>query len=490
MTKILKRFLLLTLVVLTVTSCGGEGKKKSLSSAEDLPGSVVGVMTGTCYDIMLSKREGVKVMRYNTITDMIAAVSQGRADCFVCDEFVINSDVSRENHLRKAFYTEEGFPCSFAFRKEDVAMVDTMTAMIRELRASGELEAIIDKWLNGSDYSSIAMTTDGQPEPTGKPLVVGVCENMAPLLFTVGSEWHGLEPELMQLFAHRIGRPMEVKYMDFAAMSAALQTGAIDVMASGIFVTEERKKVFLFPEPYMECRGAYIVLDEERGEGEGFWAGMKKSFNNNLLVENRWKFLADGLLVTIEITLLSILFGIALGVGLYLMRRSRRRWARSVAKVYGEFMRGIPVVVLLMILFYVVLTGMNAVLVAVVAFSMMFADFVAEIMVTSVEAVGRGQQEAGVAMGFSQWKTFRYIIGPQALRRALPHFKSEAVSLIKNTSIVGYIAIQDITRAGDMIRSRTFEAFFPLLVVTVIYFLLAWLLSKLIECLFKLAMKI
>jgi polar amino acid transport system substrate-binding protein len=119
--------------------------------------------------------------------------------------------------------------------------------------------------------------------------------------------------------------------------------------------------------------------------------------------------------------------------------------------------------------------------VAVVAFALNFAAYVSEMFRTAIDSVGKGQTEAGLAIGFTRWQTFVYIVAPQALRNVMPVYKGEAVSLVKNTSIVGYIAIQDLTRASDMIRNRTFDAFFPLLLVTVIYFVLAWLLGKLLD---------
>ena len=488
----MKKLLLAMLPLLLLAGCksGGSPAKEILSDA-DLAGMSVGTMTGTIYDIEYTKQPGIDLSRFTTISDGIAALRQGRVDAIICDEFSINGDVQRENGIKKAFRTNIGFPIGLAFRKADQALADSMDAFLAKLTSSGQLDSIIDKWLNPkTDYASIKMLSDGKPAPDGQPLTVGVSINRAPLTYVVGNDWRGLESEIYLLFGQYIGRPVQINLMDFSALAPALQAGAIDIMGGGIFITEERQKSFRFSQPYYSCYGACFVHDPDAGNAEGFWQGLKHSFNNNLLVEDRWKFLAGGLGVTVEITLLSLFFGTLLGAGLYLMRKSRRNWVRAIASAYSAFMRGIPMVVLLMILFYVVLTGLDAVAVAVVAFSMSFASFVASIMDTSIDAVGNGQREAGLASGFSPWKTFRFIIGPQALRRALPHFKDEAVALVKGTSIVGYIAIQDITRAGDMIRSRTFEAFLPLLIITIIYFILAWLLSKLMDGLFKLGMKI
>jgi polar amino acid transport system substrate-binding protein len=146
-------------------------------------------------------------------------------------------------------------------------------------------------------------------------------------------------------------------------------------------------------------------------------------------------------------------------------------------------MAGIPELVLLLIMFYVVFakSGIPPDLIAVVTFALLFASEASDIYNTSLSAVPHGQTEAGLALGFTRLQTFFNIVMPQALRHGLPLYKGLCVSLMKGTSIVGYIAIHDLTRAGDIIRSRTFDAFVPLLVVTVIYFLLVWLLGALLS---------
>ena len=118
-------------------------------------------------------------------------------------------------------------------------------------------------------------------------------------------------------------------------------------------------------------------------------------------------------------------------------------------------------------------------------FSMVFAAYVCEMFRSSILALGKGQVEAGIALGFTPMQTFFYIIAPQAIRNVMPVYKGEAVSLFKSTSIVGYIAIVDLTKASDLVRSRTFDAFFPLIVIAIIYFVLAWLLGKFLDRLVK-----
>ena len=161
------------------------------------------------------------------------------------------------------------------------------------------------------------------------------------------------------------------------------------------------------------------------------------------------------------------------------MRMSKNKLLLGFAKGYISLLRGTPVLVLLMIIFYVVFASVNIspVIAAILAFALNFAAYVSEMFRTSIQGVDKGQAEAGVAGGFTKVETFIYIIMPQAMRQVLPVYKGEFISLLKMTSIVGYIAVQDITRASDIIRSRTFDAFFPLLMAAAIYLVLAWLLT-------------
>jgi polar amino acid transport system substrate-binding protein len=153
------------------------------------------------------------------------------------------------------------------------------------------------------------------------------------------------------------------------------------------------------------------------------------------------------------------------------------------ARVYINIIRGMPVLVLLMLIFYVVFASVNIspVLVAIIAFGMNFAAYVSEIFRSGIEGVGKGQIEAGIAMGFTRVKTFVFIVLPQTVQRILPVYKGEFISLVKMTSIVGYIAVQDLTKASDIIRSRTFDAFFPLVMVAILYFVIAWVLMLSLE---------
>ena len=209
------------------------------------------------------------------------------------------------------------------------------------------------------------------------------------------------------------------------------------------------------------------------------------SFNNNLIAEDRYRMILDGLQVTLLITLCAVVLGTLLGGLMCWMRMSRKTWLQQVAKVYIDLMRGTPVLVLLMLMYYVVMAPLDAsgIVVAIVTFAMNTAAYISEMLRTTIQGIDRGQTEAGLALGFTQRQTFFRIVLPQVVRAVMPVYQGEVVSLLKGTSIVGYIAVADMTRASDLIRSRTFDAFFPLIVTAIIYFIIAWLIGLLLTSL-------
>lgn len=215
------------------------------------------------------------------------------------------------------------------------------------------------------------------------------------------------------------------------------------------------------------------------------FSDVAESFSNNLIVEDRYRMILDGLQVTLLITLCAAVLGTLLGGLVCWMRMSRWKWLQQVARVYIDLMRGTPVLVLLMLMYYVVMAPLDAtgIVVAVVTFAMNTAAYISEMLRTTIQGIDRGQTEAGLALGFTPRQTFLKIVLPQVVRAVMPVYQGEIVSLLKGTSIVGYIAVADMTRASDLIRSRTFDAFFPLIVTAVIYFVVAWLIGLLLQSL-------
>ena len=471
-----KTLFYLLLAILSLNSCsGGGGDYPEPKSEEDLSGLVLAITNGSYYQQKYESRDDIKLFLTSNEADAVQAVRQGHADVYVSDEVMLpHADLKRLG-MKKSFVGDECFDVAFAIRKGNTELADQLNAFL----ATAPLDDIINHWINGGPYVEEPSFTI----PEGAVPLRCVCGvNIAPISYiSDGGKWQGLDADILRRFAHSIGRTFEMQYQDVGASIMSINTGKADVFSGSLFITEERQKSMDFSRPYYRCHPGYFIVDHSSEARIGLWERVRL----NLANENRWKLIADGLLETIKITFFSILLGTILGVGVCACRRSKRRWLRTLADLYGDFINGIPTLVLLLILFYVVFanSGMAASLVAIVAFAMCFASSAGHIFDTSISSVPRGQTEAGLSLGFTPLKTFTGIVFPQALRKGLPLYTGECISLLKNTSIVGYIAIADLTRASDLIRSRTFDALIPLLIVTILYFILAWLIRKLLNLL-------
>lgn len=222
-------------------------------------------------------------------------------------------------------------------------------------------------------------------------------------------------------------------------------------------------------------------------------------FENNFLIDKRYTYISKGLGVTFEVTFFAVLLGIALGVIVALVRSSYDTLKEElkggfgkailyilykICGVYLTVIRGTPVVVQLMIIYFVIFaTSNNKIMVAVLAFGINSGAYVAEIIRGGIMSIDKGQFEAGRSLGFGYVRTMTFIIIPQAFKAVLPALANEFIVLIKETSVSGYVGLQELTKGGDIIRSRTYSAFMPLIAVAVIYLLIVMFFSWLVSLL-------
>ncbi len=221
-----------------------------------------------------------------------------------------------------------------------------------------------------------------------------------------------------------------------------------------------------------------------------YFIGLGDSLYLNFVKDDRYLYLTRGLGVTLEITFFALLIGVVLGFILAIIRSTcdktgKLKILNMVAKLYITIIRGTPVVLQLLILYFVIFASVNInkVVVAAIAFGLNSGAYVAEIVRSGIMAVDEGQFEAGRSLGFNYFQTMCYIILPQAIKNILPALGNEFIVLLKETSVSGYIAIQDLTKGGDIIRSQTFEPFLPLIAVAIIYLVMVIIFQKLVNLL-------
>ena len=214
---------------------------------------------------------------------------------------------------------------------------------------------------------------------------------------------------------------------------------------------------------------------------------MFDSIYDTLISGQRWLLLLQGLGVTIYIAIVAIILGTILGAVFALFKISKNPVLRIVAEIYTTVIRGIPLATQLMIFYFVVFAplGLDRVLVATLAYGINSGAYCTEIFRAGIQGVDSGQMEAGRSLGLNYWQTLTMIIFPQAAKAVLPTYTSEFIVLIKETSVASFIAVMDLTKAGDMIRNATYNAWIPLLSCALIYLCLTLGLTKLFSILEK-----
>ena len=228
-----------------------------------------------------------------------------------------------------------------------------------------------------------------------------------------------------------------------------------------------------------------------------FFANIQHDFYRNFIEDDRWKYLWNGLGTTLKLTFFAVIIGIIIGVIIAMIRSTHDKTihdmrpgaakfflklANFIAKVYLTVIRGTPVVVQLMIMYLVILaSSTNKTLVGTLAFGINSGAYVAEIVRSGIMSIDSGQFEAGRSLGFNYPQTMRYVIIPQALKNVLPALANEFIVLLKETSVSGYVAMQDLTKGGDIIRGITYTPLMPLFAVALIYLVMVMFFTFLVN---------
>jgi polar amino acid transport system substrate-binding protein len=479
------------LLVLAFTGSQSQGAlaapARLMSSIEDIRDKRIGVIMGSIHDTWARKAyPSAEIVEYHTVTDMLFALSSGKIDVCFRSRASVKDVLAKNNDLGVLAEDIFSVPIAVGFNRDDNALRQQFNAFLSDLKASGTYQDMLGRWIA---KGLTEMPEINSPPNSSGTLRVGIVSDMGlPFCILKDGQLAGFDIELGRRFAAYAGQEYVPVDLPFSSMLASLSTHKIDLITSTLTVTEERKKQISFSDPYYKSEVLALARKKDiaRFATEGTSAARKpfvqrlsESFYSNLILERRYLQILSGLKITIIISILAALFGTLVGALVCYLRMSKNRVLSGAASVYITVLRGTPVLVLMMIIYYIVFGSVNIdpVLVSVVAFGMNLGAYVSEMFRTSIQSVDRGQSEAAIAGGFTPIQAFFYIILPQALRSILPVYKGELISLVKMTSIVGYIAVRDLTKAGDIIRSHTFDAFFPLLMVALIYFLLAWLLT-------------
>ena len=466
---------------------GDEGVYTSLSEIED---KRIGVTTGSIQALQAEERFPNATLHYFTSSaDTLNALINGKIDA-LCGSSILVQYMMGENP--ELTYIDEpiadGMNVSGIFPKtnEGEQLRDEYDEFIRKIKESGEHDVILGIWTGGDESKQVAPDLEGLPNKNGT-LDLATDLTMLPFAYVKDNKPVGIDVEIAYRFAKERGYAVRLHNMDFGAIIPSITSGKCDFAAGGVVYTEERAESVLFSEPTYEGGSVVAVLKKSAKGGVGFLSSLKESFEKTFIREERWKLFVEGIENTLLITLLSVIFGTALGFAVYLLCRRGGPIANKLTGAFTWLINGIPVVALLMVLYYIVFgkTNFSGIFVSIVAFSLIFGSAMFGMLRSGVNAVDPGQTEAAYALGYTDRMAFFNMILPQAAVHFMPDYRGHVVSLLKGTAVVGYIAVQDLTKMGDIVRSRTYEAFFPLIAVTVTYFILAAVLIRVIAVLTK-----
>ncbi len=493
MRKPLQRFLMIALLGIGLAGlmgCGGtkeEAEQKEIAGAADLEGARIGVQLGTTGDIYVSDYEGdeagTTIERYNKGADAIQALKLGKIDCVVIDEQPGIEFVKQNSNIRiidEEFSLED---YAFCVSKENTELLAQINTAIEKLQADGTIDNIIKNYIGTEEEIGAYPYVSKDVARTNGTLIIGTNAEFPPYEYYENNQITGIDMDIMRAVSDELGMDMQIEDMAFDSIIAAITSGKVNVGASGFTVTEDRKKNINFTDTYITTKQVIIVRD---GGSTGGYS-LKEKLYDNFVKDNRYLYIVKGFGNTLIITLFAVMLGIVLGFLIAIVRTNHDRNGElpilnAVCKVYLTVIRGTPVMIQLLIIYYVILASVtNKIVVAAIAFGLNSAAYVAEIVRSGIMSVDVGQFEAGRSLGLNYSQTMQLIILPQAIKNILPALLNEVISLLKETSISGYIGLMDLTKGGDIIRSNTYEAFLPLIAVAIIYLAFVMLLSTFVS---------
>lgn len=215
---------------------------------------------------------------------------------------------------------------------------------------------------------------------------------------------------------------------------------------------------------------------------------MKEMIYKTLILDDRYKYILEGLLNTVVMAFFAVIIGIILGLIVSIIRNDyevnkKHKILNFISKMYVEIIRGTPVILQLMIIYYVIFksVNINIILVGIIAFGINSGAYVSEIIRSGIKSIDKGQMEAGLSLGLKYKQVMKLIVLPEAFRNILPSLGNEFITLLKETSVGAYIGIIELTKSGDIIASRTYDYFFPLIIVALVYLILTLSLSKMVN---------
>ena len=456
-------------------------RESEYSDFSDMNGKKIAMLTGAPFEELIkSKVPEVGSLEYfPNLPDMTMALKAKKIDAYLMNNALAELSVNKDESLAI-------FPENLGENTFGIAFAKGSKEREKWQQAFNEIDQeaikeLWDKW-TGADYSIKTIPDQSWPGTNGT-VKAAVCDTLEPMSYVADGKLVGFDVELILMMAEKLDVHVDFVGMEFASIMSEVESGKALLGAGSIIATDDRKEVMDFVEYYP---AAFVLVTRSnlaQDSSVSLVDKVKQSFYRTFVKESRYKMILSGLFLSCLIAVTSGVMGLVLAFLLVILRHKDIKFFNKLISVFSSIITGVPVVVILMVLYYIVFGFANvpAVLVAIIGFTIIFGIRVFGVIWNALRAVDPGQREAALALGYSEKLAFRKVVLPQARNIYLPLIRTQFVMLFKETSVAGYITVVDLTRAGDLIRSRTMDAFFPLISIAVIYFVLAWVFAKVID---------
>ena len=495
MSSLAKRFLLcifaFAFLLALLTGCVKE-KENKITELADFNSSdmKLGVASGSPAHFAAEEAfPKAEFVQYYSFVDAYNAVKTGKVDGFAFTDAILNEFTREDSDVTVMEGAYSTVHIAGALAKDNTELCNKVNAVIAELRSDDTLAEMEQRWMENGDT---AMPELEKPEHTQGTLRILTEGLQKPFSFNANGTYVGFDIELGARIAYSLGMDYKVITMSFGSLIPALNSGVGDIILCDMNESEERSKEVLFSDSYYTSRLTILVNSDRYAAGTAISdqndePTMLDRFKSTFLLEARWKLFLRGIFVTVLISVCSFVLGTLWGGVLCRMSRSGKHALRTFASGYCKLIAGIPILVWLMVLYYIVFGSLNLsnIVVAIIGFGLVSGASLCGIFKTGLESVDDGQREAASALGFTPAETFRRITFPQAANHIFDLYTGQFVALTKSTSIVGYIAIEDLTKVSDLVRSRTYQAFFPIISSAILYFAITWLFIAILRVLQK-----
>lgn len=442
---------------------------KSLSQLEGKR-KLTALTGGAYFNNVKNRYPECEIVYTNTIGDAMLALQNHKVDAFFHDGPVLNYLANTNNNfgvLPEPLFEED---YHFILNKGVGADLHSQfNTWLKTYVSSGRQKAAKEFWESKAEPRLFDFDSLNGDSGTIK---LGYLYDARPATFLYKNQITGYPIEVIYEFCKDNNYKPEFIAQDVVGFTASLATNKVDMVIGYISYTEERAENFLYTD-VVASGGVYaLVRKAKNSTGSSFLDSIKSGFRKTFIDEKRYQTIFKGLGTTLLITVFAFILANLFGAGFAYLSMSKKKVLRAIASIYQYLIQGTPMVVVLMILFYVIFGNVNisGEFVAILGFGLVSGAGLAQQFKGSIQSVDKGQREASLALGFTRFQTFTGVVLPQAVRKIIPGYFAELISLLKATSIVGYISVVDLTKTGDIIRSATFEAFFPLLAIALIYF--------------------